>query len=124
MISLLNNLAFIQDADQIGLYDCAEPVGNHQHGVLPFKLINGLLHQPFALGVEGAGGFIQDEQLGIAKDGAGQGEPLALATTEPIAPFADQGVEAIREVGDEAGGLGLFRSGGGSVPWWRWQNRN
>jgi hypothetical protein len=26
-------------------------VGNHQHGVLPFELVDGLLHQPFALAI-------------------------------------------------------------------------
>ncbi len=95
MITLFHNLSLIQHADQISLDDCAEPVGNHQHGVLPFKLVDGLLHKAFALGIEGAGGFIQDQQLRIAKDGTGQGKSLSLAAAESIAPFADQGVEAI-----------------------------
>ena len=96
MAALLNNLPLIHHTDHICLHDRAEPVGNHQHGVMTFELFDGLLNQSFALGIEGAGGFIEDQQLWIAKDGAGQGEPLALAAAEAVAPFADQGVEAIR----------------------------
>ena len=60
VIALLHNLPLLQHADLISLHDRAEPVGNHQHGVLPFELVDGLLHQPFALGIEGAGGFIEN----------------------------------------------------------------
>ena len=95
MIAPLHNLPLVQHANQIGLHDRAESVRNHQHGVPLFELVDGLLHQPFALRVEGAGGLIENQQLWIAKDGAGEGEPLSLATAEAVAPFPDQGVEAI-----------------------------
>ena len=111
MAALLHNLPLVQHADQISLPDRAESVGNHKHGVLPFELVDGLLHQPFALGVEGAGGFIEDQQLWIAQDGSGQGKALALAAAEAVAAFADQGVVAFWKIRDETIGLGFFCGG-------------
>ena len=83
-------------------------MSDHQHRVLAFKAINRLLHQPFAFTVQRAGSLIEDQQLWVPQDGAGQGKSLALAAAEAIAPFAHEGIEAFRQSLDEAGSLGLF----------------
>lgn len=72
----------------------------------------GLLHQLFALGVEGAGGLVQQEDRGLAHQGAGDGQALALAARQGLGALADRGVEALGQGREEAGGLG--RVGGGA----------
>ena len=51
----------------------------------------------FAGGVQGARGLIEDEQVGIAQEGARQGDALALSARQLHAPFAHQGVEPVGE---------------------------
>ncbi len=50
----------------------------------------------FGAGVHAAGGFVQDEDAGVGKDGAGDGEQLALAFAEVVALFRDPGEIALR----------------------------
>ena len=111
MIAPLHNLPLVQHANQIGLHDRAESVRNHQHGVPLFELVDGLLHQPFALRVEGAGGLIENQHLWIAQDCARQAQALPLAATEPVAPLAHQGVVALRQVLDETRRLSCLAGG-------------
>src|SRR5690606_11839596 len=66
----------------------------------------------FDLGVDGAGGVVEDEQAGVAGEGAGEGDPLALAAGEAGAALAEFGVQAVLEVADELVGPG----GGQSLP--------
>ena len=54
------------------------------------------LDEPLGLGVERAGGLVEDQDRGVAEDGAGDGESLALAAGEVRAAFADDGVVAVR----------------------------
>ena len=46
------------------------------------------------LRVDGAGGVVEDEEARPPGEGAGEGEPLALAAGEGGAALADLGVEA------------------------------
>ena len=65
-----------------------------------------LLDQPLALGVEIAGGLVEDEDARIGQDGPGDGQALALAAAEPHASLADQGLVAVGQTLDELGGVG------------------
>ena len=56
-----------------------------------------LLDEALALVIEGGGGLVEDEERGIAKDGAGDGEALPLAAGEEGATLADAGVVALRK---------------------------
>ena len=51
-------------------------MGNHQHRVLAFKALDRLLHQPFALGIQGTGGPIEDQQFGLPQNRPRQAQPL------------------------------------------------
>lgn len=58
------------------------------------------------VGVDHAGGFIEDEDRGVAEDGAGDGEALALPAREREALLGDGGVVTLREGDDELVGAG------------------
>ena len=51
----------------------------------------------FGIGVDAGEGIVEDEDAGIAEDGAGQGGALFLSAGEGEAAFADGGFEGIGE---------------------------
>ena len=68
------------------------------------------LDHGFGFGVERAGGFVEDEDARLGQQGAGDGQPLALAAGELDAALADDGVvgfgEALGELVDAGGAAG------------------
>ncbi len=63
--------------------------------------VGGFGDQFFALAVEVAGGLVKDQDFGIAKDGAGDANTLALAAGEFNATLADNRVIAVFSFYDE-----------------------
>lgn len=60
-----------------------------------FQLVDGLGKALGGVGVEGAGGFVEDQELRALENSAGDGEALFLAAGEADAVFADDGVVAV-----------------------------
>ena len=58
------------------------------------------------LGVDAAGRLVEDQDLRVVEQGAGDREPLPLAAGEAGAALAEPGVVAQRRVEDEVVGLG------------------
>ncbi len=85
----------------------ARPVGDHDHGAVLHVAGQSLVDQPLALHVDLAGGLVEDQDFGIAEEGAGQRDPLPLAAGEPEAVGADHGPVALGKLGDELVGMGL-----------------
>ena len=56
--------------------------------------------------VEGRERVVEEVDLGLAHEGPGDGQPLALAARHVRAALGDAGVEAARHGGDEVAGLG------------------
>jgi hypothetical protein len=52
-----------------------------------------LVDESFGLGVEGRGGFVEDQDVGVLEQGAGDGDALLLAAGELGAAGAGGGVE-------------------------------
>ena len=79
MFALFHNLSSFHDANAVGALHGAEAVGD-DHRASPFHqgVQRGL---DFALrgAVQGAGGFVQNEQIGVFQNGPGDGNALALA---------------------------------------------
>jgi hypothetical protein len=101
MAAPLDDAARVEHDDLVGVAYRRQPVGNDEHGTLPHQPLDGLLHEPLGLGIERAGGFIQDENRGVAQQGSGNGNALALAPRQPGAPLAEHGVVSLRECGNE-----------------------
>lgn len=92
-------------------------MGDDDHRDLAVESGDGLHHAIFGFGVEGAGGFIEDEQFRFMIECSCQADALALAAGEADAAFTDEGVEArgqfvCDEVEDLGGGGGALEGGG------------
>src|SRR5690606_33012540 len=79
MSSFLHDPAFLKHEDPVRLEDGGEAMCNHDRGAAPHQMLQRFLHQRFTLCIESRGGLVQKEDRGVTKDGAGNGEPLALA---------------------------------------------
>src|ERR1700736_818484 len=104
------DLALFDDQDLVGAADRREPVGDDEGGSALHQEVEAALDQGFGLGVERAGGLVQDQDARVGEDGPGDREPLALAAGELDAAFADDGFVLVREAlgelvdaGDAAG---------------------
>ena len=100
--------AAFQDDDQVGVLDRAEAVGDGKGGSPLEQAVDGFLDQPFAGGIQIAGGFIKYEDAWIGKECSGNGQSLALPSREPDASFTNEGVKLIRERFDELHRIGRF----------------
>lgn len=109
--ALGDDLAVLEDVDAVAVANGAEAVGDGDGGAIGGELVEGFLDLSFGDGVHGGGGFVHEEDVGIAEEGAGEGEALALTTGELHAVFAEEGVVALGEARDEVVGLGV--AGGG-----------
>ena len=88
-----------------------QAVGDDQRGAALHQLVQRLLHQPFAFGVERAGGLVEQQDGGVAQHGPGDGDALALAAGEPHAALAEEGVEAFGQALEEFVGVGGLGGG-------------
>jgi len=77
-----NQIAFIQDGDAIRHFDGAESMGDDDGGAVLHQAGQGFLYQMFTFAIEAGSGFIQQQDARVLEDGAGDGNPLTLPTTE------------------------------------------
>ena len=108
--SRLDDAALVDDEDAVGVADGGEAVGDEEGGSSLHEGFEGLLDETLALGIEGAGGFVEDEDGRVAEDGACDGDALALTAGELDAAVADGGLVTLGEGLDE--GVGVGETGG------------
>lgn len=102
MTPLFKHMATLtKDVDNISILHGSKPMSHSNHGPPLCRALKGCLDEPLALRVERAGGFVEEEDLGVADEGAGDGDALLLATREGDTAGADVGVVAFGEGGDE-----------------------
>ena len=104
--SLLDDFSVLHHYDFVGVLHRAEAVGDDDARAVFHQHIEGVLHQPLGLGVEGGGGLVEDEDGRVGQHGPGDGEPLALAATEFYAPVADVSLVAAGGFKDKIVGMG------------------
>jgi len=109
--TLFDNAAFLDDEDLVHGAEGGEAMGDADDGAIFGEVVDGFLDFGFGLGVEGGGGFVEDEDGGVADEGAGDGDALALSAREAEATFAERGVVTVGEGFDEVVGVGF--AGGG-----------
>ena len=90
--------AVFEDDDAVGVGDGAEAVGDDEAGAAFHERDEAGLDDAFAFGVEVAGGFVEDEDLGVGQHGAGDGDALPLAAAEFDAALADERVVAVGQL--------------------------
>src|ERR1035438_8138229 len=76
--ALFDNAPLLQGADAGGPLDGAEPMGDDEGGAVLDEDLEGRLHGPFAFSVEGAGGFVQDEDGRTLEEAPGEGQASGL----------------------------------------------
>ena len=69
---LFHDVALFDHHDLVGMHDRTEPVGHSEHRARTLKGDKRLLDAVLAVAVERAGGFIEDQQLRVAQQGARQ----------------------------------------------------
>ena len=79
-------------------------MGNEEEGATLVALDDALEDAALGGGIEGGGGFVEEEDGGWAQQGAGDADALGLSFTQSYAHFAERGVKAIGEVEDEVSG--------------------
>src|SRR5690606_20714433 len=73
----LHDLAALHDDDLVGVPDGAEAVGHDNARTAPAPQVPVDFH--LGAGVQGAGGFVEDEEAGVIHQGTGDLQALALA---------------------------------------------
>jgi hypothetical protein len=85
---LFDNPALFEHQDDVGPLHGGKPVGDDERCPADHELVQRLLDKSFAFGVEGRGRLVEDQDLRVFEDGAGDGDALSLATGEFGAAFA------------------------------------
>ena len=88
-----------------------QSVGNHQRRAALHQRGQGLLHQPFGVGVQGRGGFVKNENRRVFVHRAGNRQALALAAGKLHGVVADHGVDALRQGNDKLCEVGRLQAG-------------
>ena len=97
--------ALLDHGNTIGLLHRRQAVGDHQRRAAGHQPRQSLLDQVLALGVQRAGGLVQQQDRRIGEQGAGDGQALALTAGQAEAGVAQMGLLALRQALDELVGM-------------------
>ena len=78
-----------------------EPVRDGEHRAPRDQPVERLLDLVLRLGVDGAGGLVEDQDARVVQDRPRDRDALALAARERVPALADHGVVAVRQLADE-----------------------
>src|SRR5262249_23716579 len=93
--------AAVQDEDPVGGVQEGRVAGDHDGGAAPAQLGEVARDELFGDRVDGCRRVVQDEDVGVGGEGAGQGQPLALPAGEVRASVADAVVQPFVVEGDD-----------------------
>ncbi|MNF61828.1 hypothetical protein D3C84_434920 [compost metagenome] len=109
-----HQFSFVHHCNTIGVFYRGQAMGDDQGGAVFHQAWQGLLDQVFALGIEGAGGFIEQQNGRIDQQRPCDGESLALAAgqTEPAITqvgliTVGHGLDKVVGIGNVCRGLNL-----------------
>src|SRR5579871_213142 len=92
-----DDLSLFDDEDLLGATDSGETVGYDEGCAALHEVAQAVLNHGFGLGVEGAGGLVEDEDAWVGQNGAGDGDALALSAGELDAALAYDGLVLLGE---------------------------
>lgn len=108
MNTCINDLSFIHIAYLVGVADCGQPMCHNYHSPFLHQVVQGLLHNPFALAVEGTGGLIQQKESWVCQQSSSYCQPLFLSAAQFHTPLADKRFVAIWEILDIVMCIGML----------------
>lgn len=86
-----------KDEDVIGFLDGLEAVGDDDDGFILEEFAERFGDMDLGEGIECARRFVEDENLGIAEENAGDSETLAFSSGESDSFLSDERIESVRE---------------------------
>ncbi len=107
----LGQLAVLEHDDAMRAGHARQAVSDDERGAPALEPFERVVDEHLVLGVDAARRLVEHQDGRILEDGAGDGQPLPLPAGQAQAAFADQGVVAPGQGGDEVVGVG--RAGGG-----------
>ena len=111
MGALFHDSLLAQHKDTVVVLDGGQTVGDGQCGAAMSQLFKALSHKDFALVIQCAGGFVQNQDGRVLQENPGNGDALLLSAGQLDTALANIGVVAVLQRKDE-----LFRArqtGGG-----------
>lgn len=81
MRAVFNDATFFDGDDPVALAHGGKAVGDDDHCSALDDLAHAVLNDTLAFVVEGARGFVEDQDAGIGDQGAGNGDALLLTST-------------------------------------------
>ena len=117
MRALLQNNTVAQHKNYIGILHRRQPMRHHDHGARALHPLKDFLDSPLHLGVQARGGLVEEQEPGLAYEGARDGDALPLTPRQQDALVADAGLVAFGEGDDEVvhldGGADFVKGGVG-----------
>ena len=108
MGTLLDDAALVHHQDLVRAPHRLEPVGDHQHGLLPRQGLHSLLELVLILGVHIGRGLIEDDDGRVLQETPGDGDALLLSAGERGSSLANYRIISIRQGGDKVVAARLF----------------
>lgn len=92
VVSLFDDFSFVHNTDNIGIDNRRKTVGHNNGGTVLHHIVQGFLHKFFRFSVEGAGGFIKNQDRRVFQHGPGDADPLTLPARQFTSPIANVGL--------------------------------
>ena len=108
MGTLLDDAALVHHQDLVRAPHRLEPVGDHQHGLLPRQGFHSPLELILILGVHIGRGLIEDDDGRVLQETPGDGDALLLSAGERGSSLANYRIISIRQGGDKVVAARLF----------------
>ena len=100
-------MAVVEHGYAVSALHRRQTVGDDDGGAARGKAFEGQLHHAFRLGIECAGGLVEQQQRPVGEDGAGNGNALPLSAGQAHAPLAEIGHGTLGQPVHELGGVGI-----------------
>src|SRR6266851_4791359 len=97
----VDRTALIQNQDGVGSYQGGKPMRDNDHGATLCDPSQVGIDDRLALGIERTGGLVEDQELGVDQERAGDRDPLTLSAGEIGRALLDERIVAARQALDE-----------------------
>jgi len=98
--SLLDDSSFVQHIDIISILDGGQAMGDDDHRGSAPQGLDAFLDVFLGLGIQGAGGLVQNEQAGVLVKFPGQKQPLPLSAGQTHSPVAHNCIKLLGQILD------------------------